>query len=143
MATVQQLLAQKGREVLTIGSDDTVFDAIEKMAEHNVGSLAVLEGEKLVGIIDERNYARNVILKGKSSPKTPVREIMTTNVVCVRHEQTIEECMAIMTEKAVRHLPVLEDDHMIGIVSIGDLVKHIIGDQEFIIEQLEHYIAGH
>ena len=142
MATVQQLLGQKGREVLTIGSDDTVFDAIEKMAEHNVGSLAVLEGEKLVGIIDERNYARNVILKGKSSPKTPVRDIMTTNVVCVRPEQTVEECMAIMTEKAVRHLPVLEDDHMVGIVSIGDLVKHIISDQEFIIEQLEHYIAG-
>ena len=142
MATVQQLLDKKGREVLTIGSDDTVFDAIEKMAEHNVGSLAVLEGEKLVGIIDERNYARNVILKGKSSPKTPVRDIMTTNVVCVRLEQTVEECMAIMTEKAVRHLPVLEDDHMVGIVSIGDLVKHIISDQEFIIEQLEHYIAG-
>ncbi len=142
MATVQQLLDKKGREVLTIGSDDTVFDAIEKMAEHNVGSLAVLEGEKLVGIIDERNYARNVILKGKSSPKTPVRDVMTMNVVCVRPEQTVEECMAIMTEKAVRHLPVLEDDHMVGIVSIGDLVKHIISDQEFIIDQLEHYIAG-
>ncbi len=142
MATVQQLRDEKGREVLTIGSDDTVFDAIEKMAEHNVGSLAVLEGEKLVGIIDERNYARNVILKGKSSPKTPVRDIMTTNAVCVRLEQTVEECMAIMTEKAVRHLPVLEDDDMVGIVSIGDLVKHIISDQEFIIEQLEHYIAG-
>ena len=143
MTTVQQLLDEKGCEVIAIGSDDTVFDAIKKMADHNVGSLVVMEGETLVGLIDERNYARNIILKGKSSPKTLVKDIMTTNVVYARPEQTVEECMAIMTEKAVRHLPVLEDDLMIGIISIGDLVKHVISHQKFIIEQLEHYIAGY
>jgi len=142
MATVRLLLDQKGTQVFSIGPDATVFDAVEKMADKNIGALTVLVGDKLVGIIDERIYARNVILKGKSSPNTPIKDVMAENPVCVRPEQSVEECMAVMTERAVRHLPVLEDDHMVGIVSLGDLVKHIISDQKFTIEQLEHYIAG-
>ena len=142
MATVKQLLDQKGHEVLSIGPDDSVFDAIKKMADNNVGSLVVLEGEKLVGIITERDYARNVFLKGRSSPETTVREIMSTHVVCARPEQSVEECMAVMTDKAVRHLPVLEKKQIVGVVSIGDLIKSIISDQKFVIEQLEHYITS-
>ena len=142
MVTVKQLLDQKGHEVLSIGPDDSVFDAIKKMADNNVGSLVVTEGEKLVGKITERHYARNVFLKGKSSPETTVREIMSTRVVCARPEQSVEECMAVMTDKAVRHLPVLDKKQLIGIISIGDLVKSIISDQKFVIKQLEHYIAG-
>jgi CBS domain-containing protein len=142
MATVKQLLDQKGHEILSIGPDETVFDAIQKMADNNVGSLVVTQGEKLIGIITERHYARNVFLKGRSSPKTTVREIMSTHVVCARPEQSVEECMAVMTDKAVRHLPVLENKQLIGVISIGDLVKSIISDQKFVIEQLEHYITG-
>lgn len=142
MVTVKQLLDQKGHEVLSIGPDDAVFDAIQKMADSNVGSLVVMEGERLVGIITERDYARNVFLKGRSSPETTVREIMSTHVVCARPEQSVEECMAVMTDKSVRHLPVLEKKLLIGIVSIGDLVKSIISDQKFVIDQLEHYITG-
>jgi len=119
-----------------------VFDAIAKMAENDIGSLVVVDGEKLVGIITERHYARNVVLKGKTSPTTLVRDIMERRVICTRSEQTIEQCMALMTERRVRHLPVLEEKKIIGIVSIGDLVKSIIRDQNFIIEQLEHYIHG-
>ena len=141
MATVKQLLDQKGHEVLSIGPDDSVFDAIKEMANNNVGSLVVLEGEKLVGIITERHYARNVFLKGRSSPETTVGEIMSTHVVCARPEQSVEECMAVMTDKAVRHLPVLEKKQLIGVVSIGDLVKNIISDQKLVIEQLDHYIT--
>jgi len=142
MATIRQLLDEKGREVLSVGPDDTVFDAIKTMADNNVGSLVVLEGEKLVGIVTERHYARNVFLKGRSSPNTTIRQIMSTRVVCARPEQSVEECMAVMTDKAVRHLPVLDHKHVIGIISIGDLVKNIIRDQKFSIEQLEHYISG-
>ncbi len=142
MATIQQLLDEMNRETLSIGADDRVYDAIKKMADRDVGSLVVLEGEKLVGIITERIYARNVFLKGRSSPKTTVGEIMSTRVVCARPEQTVEECMAVMTDKAVRHLPVLENKKVIGIISIGDLVKNVISDQKFIIGQLEHYISG-
>jgi CBS domain-containing protein len=140
MATVQHLLNQKGFSVYSIHPDATVFDAIAKMAEHDIGSLLVMDRDKLVGIFSERDYARNVILKGRSSPTTPVREIMEPRVVCVQPEQTVEECMALMTDKRVRHLPVLEGQKVTGIVSIGDLVKSIISDQKFIIEQLEHYI---
>jgi len=142
MVTVRQLLDQKGRAVWTIHPDATVFDAIAKMAENDIGSLVVVDGEKLVGIITERHYARNVVLKGKTSPTTPVRDIMERRVICARPEQTVEQCMALMSDKRVRHLPVLEGKRVTGIVSIGDLVKSIIGDQKFIIEQLEHYIHG-
>ena len=142
MATVRQILDAKGHDVSTIGPDDTVYDAIKKMANENIGSLVVMDGEKIIGIITERHYARNVFLKGKTSPNTLVKDIMSTRVICAWPDQSVEECMAVMTEKAVRHLPVLENKSLVGLVSIGDLVKSIIGDQKFIIEQLERYIGG-
>jgi CBS domain-containing protein len=112
------------------------------MAENDIGSLVVIEREKVVGIITERHYARNVVLKGKTSPATPVRDIMERNVITVRPEQRVEECMAIMTARRVRHLPVMEGGKLVGIISIGDLVKSIISGQRFVIDQLEHYIHG-
>lgn len=130
------------REVLSIGPDNSVLDAIRMMADHNVGSLVVLDDETLVGIVTERHYARNVFLEGRSSPKTTVAEIMSRRVVCARPEQTVEQCMAVMTDRAVRHLPVLDSKRVVGIVSIGDLVKNIISNQKFTISQLEHYISG-
>ena len=135
MTTVQQLLDEKGHDVLSIHPDDSVFDAIQLMAKENVGALVVMEDDRPVGIFTERHYARSVFLKGKSSPKTRTREIMTTDVVCARPEQTVEECMAVMTNKRVRHLPVLDKERLVGIVSIGDLVKSIIADQNFAIKQ--------
>ncbi len=142
MATVRQILDAKGHDVALIGPDGTVYDAIRKMADENIGSLVVMDGEKIVGIVTERDYARNVFLKGKASPTTLVKDIMSIRVICAWPDQSVEECMAIMTDKAVRHLPVLENKRLIGLVSIGDLVKSIIGDQKFIIEQLERYIGG-
>ena len=142
MTTVRQLLDQKGWNVWSIHPDATVFEAVAKMAEKDVGSLVVMDGEKLVGIVTERHYARNIVLKGKASPTTLVGEIMERRVVCATLEQTVEQCMAVMSEKHVRHLPVLEGEKMIGIISIGDLVKNIIGDQKFIIEQLIHFVHG-
>ena len=140
--TVKHLLEQKGRNVWTIDPDTTVFDALAKMAEKDIGSLVVTDGEKLLGIITERHYSRNVILKGKTSPTTLVRDIMERNVIHVRPEQSVEQCMALMTDKRVRHLPVLDGKKLIGIISIGDLLKSIISKQEFVIDQLEHYIQG-
>ena len=140
--TIRHLLEQKGRNVWTIDPDATVLDAVAKMADKDVGSLVVMDGEKLVGIITERHYSRNVVLKGKTSPTTLVREIMETNVIHVRPEQSVELCMALMTDKRVRHLPVVEDTKLIGIVSIGDLLKHIISKKEFALDQLDHYIQG-
>ncbi|MDH3662108.1 MAG: CBS domain-containing protein [Alphaproteobacteria bacterium] len=142
MTTVRQLLDDKGHDVWSIHPDSSVFDAIQLMASKDVGALVVVEDDRPVGIFTERHYARNVILKGKSSPKTRTRDIMTTDVICARLEQTVEQCMAVMTDKRVRHLPVLDQKRLVGIVSIGDLVKSIIADQNFAIEQLEHYILG-
>ena len=142
MTTVQQLLDQKGQDVWSVHPDHSVFDAIQEMANKDVGSLVVIEDDKPVGIFTERHYARNVFLKGRASPTTPVRDIMETRVVYSQPEQTVEECMAVMTEKHVRHLPVLHEDRMVGIVSIGDLVKSTIAEQKFTIEQLVHYISG-
>lgn len=142
MTTVRQLLDQKGCSIWSIHPDATVFDAIAKMAGKDIGSLAVMDGEKLVGIITERHYARNVALKGKTSPTTPVRDIMERRVIVARPDLSVEQCMALMSEKRVRHLPVLEGEKLIGIVSIGDLVKSIIDGQKLIIDQLEHYIHG-
>ena len=142
MTTVRQLLDQKGRNIWSIHPDAAVFDAIAKMAEKDIGSLVVMEGEELVGIITERHYARNVVLKGKTSPATPVRDIMERHVVIAQPEQSVDQCMAVMSERRVRHLPVFEGKIPIGIVSIGDLVKSIIGDQKFVIVQLEQYIHG-
>jgi len=143
MTTVKHLLDRKGRRVHSIRPDASVFDALKIMAEKNIGSLVVQEDDKLVGIITERIYAREIALKGRTSAQTSVRDVMSTNVICVRPEQSVEECMAVMTAKTVRHLPVLERGRIVGLVSIGDMVNSIIRDQEFIIDQLEHYIQGH
>jgi signal-transduction protein with cAMP-binding, CBS, and nucleotidyltransferase domain len=140
--TVRQILQAKGYEIWSITPDASVYDALKLMADKEVGALLVLNGEKSVGIISERDYAREVVLKGKRSIDTPVKEIMSNEVFSVRPEKPIEECMTLMTEKRVRHLPVCEGGHLIGIVSIGDVVKAIISQQECIIAQLERYIQG-
>lgn len=142
MHTVKQLLESKGHDVWSVSPDTSVLDAIKKMADKQIGALLVLDGSKPVGIVSERDYARKVILQGRSSQETPVGEIMTTHVVCARPDLNVEECMAIMTDKRIRHLPVMEGDQVLGMISIGDLVKAIIAEQQFIIEQLERYIAG-
>ncbi len=142
MKTVNQLLEGKGENVWSANPQMTVYEALEMMSEKNVGALVVLEGEKMVGIFSERDYARKVILKGKSPMDTLVGEIMSRKVTCVRRDQSIEDCMALMTDKRVRHLPVLQDNRVVGVISIGDVVKDVISEQEFIIEQLENYIAG-
>lgn len=140
MGTVRQLLEEKGHQVWSIAPDATVYDALALMAEQDIGSLAVLQDGRLVGLITERDYARKVILKGRLSKDTPVRDIMATRMPYAQPEQTVEECMAIVTDQRVRHLPVLEGGRLIGIVSIGDLVKAIIAEQQFLIDQLVHYI---
>ncbi len=140
--TVRHLLEQKGQTVWTIRPDATVFTALAMMAEKDVGSLVVMDGEKMVGIITERHYSRNVVLKGKRSPTTLVRDIMDRDVIHVRPEQSVELCMALMTEKRVRHLPVLVGQKVVGVVSIGDLLKTVISKQKFVIDELEHYITG-
>ncbi|NNG03932.1 MAG: CBS domain-containing protein [Inquilinus sp.] len=142
MTTVQQLLDAKGHEVYSVRPDDTVLDALKMMEDRDVGALVVKDGDRFVGMFTERQYARNVFLKGRSSPKTLVREVLETDVICVGPEQTADACMALMTEKRVRYIPVLRDERLVGIISIGDLLKSIIADQEFTIEQLEHFIRG-
>lgn len=140
--SVKQILSEKGDEVWSTSPNTTVFDALKFMSDKGIGALVVLDDLKVVGVFSERDYARKVILKGKSSKNLPVKEIMTRRVVCVKPENTTEECMALMTDKHIRHLPVLEDDELVGIISIGDVVKAIISQQEFVIEQLENYITG-
>jgi len=142
MTKVRQLISDKGSKVLSIGPSDSVLDAIRMMADKDVGSLVVLDNGKLAGIFTERHYARKVVLKGRSSPSTPVRDVMESEVVCVGPDHTVEECMALMTADRIRHLPVLENERLVGIISIGDLVKSIIADQKFHIEQLENLIRG-
>jgi CBS domain-containing protein len=142
MTTVKHVLDQKGYDVYFIHPDASVFDAIKMMAENNIGSLVVLDDGKLVGLIAERHYAREIILRGRTSRGTLVRDIMSKEVICARSDQPVEECMAVMTTKGVRHLPVLEHGRLVGIVSIGDMVKSVISDQKFMIEQLEHFIQG-
>jgi CBS domain-containing protein len=143
MKTVKELLRVKGYQVWSIGPDATVYEALTLMAEKDVGALLVLDNAgQLVGILSERDYARKIVLKGKTSRETPVREIMTEKVVWVRPDQTIEECMALMTNKHIRHLPVMEEGRLLGVISIGDVVKDIISEQEFVIAQLENYITG-
>ena len=142
MKRVRDILAVKGRDIWSIGPSESVYDAMKLMADKGIGALLVIEGEKLVGIISERDYARKVILQGRSSRTTQVREIMTSRVAYAELEQNIEECMALMTEMRIRHLPVMESGKICGVISIGDLVKSIIAEQKFIIEQLERYITG-
>ena len=142
MITVRQILDGKGHATCSVTRDSMVYDALKLMADKEIGALLVVEGGRLVGVISERDYARKVILKGKSSLDTPVKEIMTQDFVWVRPEQTVEECMGLVTEKRVRHLPVLVDDLVVGIISIGDLVKAVIDEKDFTIKQLESYITG-
>ncbi|MEK6571801.1 MAG: CBS domain-containing protein [Bacteroidota bacterium] len=142
MTNVRQILETKGHEVWSVSAEATVYDALKVMSEKNVGALVVLDGGRLEGVISERDYARKVILKGKFSKEMPVREIMSTDVVTVLPNQSIEECMALMTNKRVRHLPVLEGNSLVGVISIGDVVKAIISEQEFTIKQLMNYITG-
>jgi len=140
MTTVRQLLQSKGGTIYSVAPGTRVFEALELMAEKEVGALLVLDDGKLAGIISERDYARKVILHGKSSHDIAVREIMTGKVVTVQPDQTVDQCMALMTNKRIRHLPVTEDDKLLGLVSIGDLVKEVIAEQEQTIRQLESYI---
>jgi CBS domain-containing protein len=143
MKTLRQILAAKSGPLVAVAPDDDVFHALQAMAEHNVGAVLVVEGERLVGIFSERDYARKMILRGKASKDTRVREIMTDKVLYVTPDRTVDECMAIMTDKHFRHLPVLDGDGKVaGIVSIGDVVKETICAQQFIIEQMEKYITG-
>lgn len=142
MSTVNKILQIKGHVTFSISPDITVYNALEIMVEKNVSALVVMENEKLVGIFSERDYARKVILKGKSSRDTQIGDIMTEDVITVSPESTIEECMQLMTNNFIRHLPVMAESKLVGIVSIGDLVKFIIDEQKFIIENMEHYITG-
>jgi len=142
MKTVRQLLESKGSQVISVTPDTPVFQALKVMAEKGIGAVLVLQSGRLVGIMSERDYARKVILQGKSSHDTPVRDIMTDRVVYARPEQTVPQCMALMTDKRIRHLPVMEEERLLGVLSIGDLVKETISEQEFLIRQLENYIHG-
>ena len=143
MKSAAQVLKAKPRQTVeTVAPSTSVFDAVKLMAEKNIGALLVLEQQKIVGIITERDYARKIVLMGRSSKETPVRDVMSFPVMYVRPDQSNEECMALMTDNRVRHLPVVDKGKLIGLISIGDLVKDIISEQKFIIEQLEHYITG-
>ena len=142
MKTVRDILNAKGRDVWFVGPENTVFEALRRMSEKEIGALVVMDGARVAGIISERDYARKVVLLGRTSPNTLVREIMTSHVAYTHLDQSVEECMAIMTDKRFRHLPVIQDNHLVGIVSLGDLVKAIISEQQFIIAQLERYITS-
>lgn len=142
MKNVNDILRTKGHDVWSIGPDASVYDAIQLMTEKKIGALVVIEDTKLVGMISETDYTRNVILKGRASKDTPVKTIMTTRVLYVQPDQDIEGCMVLMTEKRTRHLPVMDEGKLIGLISIGDVVKSIIDEQRFTIDQLERYIAG-
>ena len=142
MYTVRHLLQSKNNRVWSVSPQATIYEALEMMASKNIGAVLVLEGDKIVGIFTERDYARKVILKGKTSKTATVGELMTTEVLYVAPDDTIENCMALMTDKRARHLPVMENGELLGVVSIGDVVKAIISDREFMIRELERYITG-
>jgi len=140
--SIRQLLEAKGSEVWSTSPDASVYEALQLLAEKNIGALMVLRDGELAGVVSERDYARKVVLHGKTSMKTPIKEIMTEEVITVGIGSTVEEAMALMTDKRIRHLPVVEGEMIVGVVSIGDLVKAIMADQEFTIDQLEKYISG-
>jgi CBS domain-containing protein len=142
MKLVQHLLDSKGRDVITVAADTSVLDAIKIMADRTVGSLLVMDGDELKGIVTERDYARKVIIKGRSSESTQVGEIMTAKVCTATSQKTVNQCMTVMSERKIRHLPVVDDGKVVGMISIGDLVQAIITDQQEEIEHLEHYISG-
>jgi len=141
MASIKQVLQGKGHDVWSIGPEASVLDALAMMADKEVGALAVTDAGKLVGVVTERDYARKVVLQGRSSESTKIKEIMTSRVAYTRPEQSVEECMAVMTDKRIRHLPVMDGERLLGMISIGDLVKSIIEEQQQVIEQLEQYIS--
>jgi CBS domain-containing protein len=140
--TVRDLLKTKGSDVWSVSAEATVYETLGLMAEKSVGALLVLQAGRLIGIISERDYARKVELKGKSSRDTTVSEIMTVKVAYVKPQNTVAECMALMTDKRIRHLPVMDGDHLVGVISIGDVVRAVIAEQDFTIQQLENYITG-
>ena len=142
MRTVRKLVEEKEQRLLSVAPDDSVYAALKKMAQHDIGALVVVSGDKLVGVFSERDYARRVILEGKSSRDTQVSEIMTRQVICVSPERTADQCMAVMTQKRVRHLPVLENKRVVAVISIGDVVREMISDQQHTIQQLEQYIMS-
>ena len=142
MPTAHDILRSKGHTVLSVRPTDTVLAALGLMAEHDIGAVLVLDGSRLTGIFTERDYARKVVLAGRSSKDSPVSAVMTAHVVCVAPDRSVDECMGLMTEKRVRHLPVVDHKRVVGVVSIGDLVKETIADQRFTITQLQSYIAG-
>jgi CBS domain-containing protein len=142
MKTVKEILEAKGTEIWSVQPSDTVLDSLRLMSDKSIGSLLVMDGEKLMGIVTERDYARKVILEGKSSKDTSVSDVMTRKVLCVSPERTVDECMALMTDKRARHLPVVDHKRVVGVVSIGDLVKTLINEQQILIDQLQHYISG-
>lgn len=139
---VRELLDHKGGTVWSVKPDVTVFETLQLMADKEIGAVLVFDDDRLIGIFSERDYARQVILKGKASKDTPVRDVMTGRVTYLRPDQSLEDCMALMTDKRVRHLPVLEESKVIGVISIGDVVKAVISEKQFIIEQLENYITS-
>ena len=135
-------MKSKGHEIWSVRPGDTVFDAVKQMADKEAGALLVMDGNKLVGIVTERDYARKIILEGKSSKHVTVSEVMTRKVLCATPERTVDECMALMTDSRTRHLPVVDHKRVVGVISIGDLVKAMISEQKMLIDQLQHYISG-
>ena len=142
MKQIKEVLDSKGRDVLSIAPDTSIYEAVTLMAERGVGALLVMEGDRLVGLVGERDCAWKVIMEDRSPRETDVKKIMAKNILCIQPEQTVEEGMALMTDKKIRHIPVVNGDRVEGIISIGDLVKAIIADQQFVIEQLEHYVTS-
>lgn len=139
---VANILEDKGRVILSVEPETSVYAALEKLAEHDVGALVVMKGGRLVGIVSERDYARKIVLHGHASKETRVSEIMTSDVVTVASSESVQSCMEIVTERRIRHLPVVDDGELVGVISIGDVVKAVIQDQEFLIKELEKYITG-
>ena len=142
MQTVEAILRSKGVNVISVDPDDTVLHALGVMAERDVGAVIVLEGSNVIGILSERDYARKVVLAGRSSKESKIRDVMTSNVITVGLNHTVDDCLALMTDKRIRHLPIVHDDEVVGVISIGDLVKATIAEQEYTIPQLQTYIAG-